>query len=51
MGIRAALASVPAKPVMGFAFVITALVASWHGWTVHGICTSRATHSAATQFK
>ncbi len=47
MGIRDALASAPAKPVIATAIGMTILVAGWHGWNVRDICTRRANLSEA----
>ncbi len=47
MGIRDALASVPAKPVIAAALGMTVLAAGWHGWKVRDICTRRAERSEA----
>ncbi len=49
MGIRDAFSSVPAKPIIAATIGFTVLAASWHGWSVSGICSTRSDLSTALQ--
>ncbi len=49
MGIRDALSSVPAKPIIAAVIGFTVIAASWHGWNVSGICGTRSDLSTALQ--
>lgn len=42
MGIRDAMAAVPAKPILVAAVIITVGAAAWNMWSVHKVCTGRA---------
>ena len=42
MGFRDAVNAVPAKPIIATAVVATLLAAAWHGYTLHDVCSKRA---------